>query len=295
MQPVTITIFLALILGMSGCSLNRDLNRGKDKTIASSDTAVEAKGDRPQETGEGLPGYLLDPDLLAFQRSSAAVEIKGSARAIRSADEKTQAQRLWIIAYQQGVHSFRREQNQIVLSGRLVAAILTQDDGSFSSQFPLAADEMLFLRLSDGRADHELAFQPGDSARDRVMLDPASGKFQAFDATSTQTLSYAIDPQGTPSAQLAFLKATRACRGCTLSGANLAGADLNGCVLIGTNLAGSDLSGADLRNCQMQGSNLSGSNLARANLTAADLTQADLTNAILTEAILTNVKGYPAP
>jgi hypothetical protein len=289
-------LLLPLLHGIGACNLHRDFEKKQEKILANSVPAPEAKGDRPQETGEGIPGYLLDPDLLANARVGTETEISGAAGAVRSIrDNATQAQKVWLIGYQDGTHSFRREQESLILSGRLLATVTTQENGAFTARVALAAGEMLFLRLNDGRADAELAFNPGKDARDRVVLDAVSGKFLAFDSASTQELSTTIDPLGSPAAQLAFLKATRACRSCTLPEVNLAGVDLNGCVLISSNLRGADLTGADLRNCQLQMSTLSNANLTRANLSAADLTQADLGNAILNDAVLTNVKGYPAP
>lgn len=289
-------LLLPLLHGIGACNLNRDFEKKQDKILVNSAPVPEAKGDRPQETGEGIPGYLLDPDLLVKAMVGTETEISGTAGAVRSVrDNGTQAQMIWLIGYQNGTHSFRREPDRLILSGRLLALVTTQENGAFTARVALAPDEMLFLRLNDGRADAELAFSPGKDATDRVVLDAANGKFLGFDSASTQKLSTAIDPLGSPAAQLAFLKATRACRSCTLPEVNLAGVDLNGCVLIGSNLSGADLTGADLRNCQLQMSKLSNANLTRANLSAADLTQADLGNAILDDAVLTNVKGYPAP
>ncbi len=295
-NSLRMVVLLTLLCGISACHLNKTFQNSQDKTQTSSEPIPEAKGDRPQETGEGLPGYLLDPELLATTSVGNETEITAQPRAVRARkDGKTLAQKVWIIGYQEGTHSFRREQNQLILSGRLITTVTTQDNGAFVSRFPTVPGEIIFLRLSDNRLDQELAFTPGESASDRVFFDAGSGKFAGFDSSSSQKLSYTIDPTGTPLAQLSFLKTTRSCRGCTLAGSNLAGLDLNGCVLIGTNLQGADLTAADLRNCQMQSTNLTNANLTRADLSAADLTGANLTNAILTETILTNVKGYPVP
>lgn len=301
LRNIRALMLLSSFLLAISCNLNRDFNRNQDKAaldngLASSGPDAQAKGDRPQETGEGLPGYLLDPELLVMSKAGDDLQITGSPRAVRSRDtQATTPQRVLLVGYKRSAKTFRRDKDILIAAGRLLASVQSQDNGSFNSNVRLEADEILFLRLADAYADNEIAFIPGKAAPDRVMLDAATGRFQAFDAASTQRISYDIDPEGTQLAQIATLKATRACRSCVLSGANLAGVNLNGCVLLGSIMIGTDLTAADLRNCQLQNTNLSNANLTGADLSAADLTQANLTNAILTDAILTNVKGYQPP
>jgi len=295
-HQLILTAMLSMMVLSGACKLSRDFQKDQDKSVAAAEPDTQAKGDRPQETGEGLPGYLIDAELLTQKTVGDETQISGAVRAVRSRmDNGTPSQKILFIGYKKEAKAFRRDNKTLILKGRLITSLSTQADGSFMSNARLENAETLFIRLADTYTDAELAFVPGNSAIDRVMLDPITGKFVAFDEASTQRISYDIDPVGTQLAQIETLRSTRACRSCNLSGASLPGLDLNGCVLLDAILIGTDFTGADLRNCQFQKSDLSNANLTRADLSAADLTQATLTNAILTDAILTNVKGFQPP
>ncbi len=88
-------------------------------------------------------------------------------------------------------------------------------------------------------------------------------------------------------ANLALLRATRACIGCNLVGANLAGLNLQWAKLTGANLSNVHAPGASFNNADFSGANFSG-----AQLTAADFTniktssQTIFTGADLTDTVL---------
>lgn len=287
---------MSCLLLLSGCKINREFKKSATTDSASIPPNTDAKGDRPQETGEGLPGYLIDPSLLQASRSQESWTIQGAASAVRSrTGAGASAQRLLVLAYKNSANSFRRDPGLVILKTRVLTIITSLANGSFQVLVKSDADDSIFIRIADSYADSELAFKPGFNAPDRVMLDAPSNRFQAFDEESTQRLAYTIDPVGTQQQQILTLKTTRACRNCNLSGVDLSSADLNGCVLTSAVLVGTKFIGADIRNCQLQNANLQGADLTGADLSAADLSGANLSNATLTKAILTNTKGLSIP
>lgn len=291
-----LTLGMSCLLLFSGCKLNREFKKSGATDTASIQPNTDAKGDRPQETGEGLPGYLIDPSLLQASRSQESWTIQGAASAVRSrTGAGTTAQKLLVLAYKNNSNAFRREQGLLIVTARVLSSLTSLDNGSFQVLVKSDADDSIFIRLADSYADTELAFKPGSNAADRVMLDVQSNRFQAFDEESTQRLASSIDPVGTQQQQILTLKSTRACRSCNLSGVDLSSADLNGCILTSAVLVGTKFIGADIRNCQMQNANLQGADLTGADLSAADLTGANMSNATLTNAILTNTKGLTLP
>lgn len=260
--------------------------------------STDAKTDRPTETGEGLPGYLIDPAKLAMETKDNIRTITGSAAAVRSMQGPAASLNVWMIKVNKRSAKFQKQNQDWILDGTQIAAVRADAAGSFKIQGSISADELLFLKLEDS-AGAKIQYKSTALATSVLWIDNNAAKSMDADNAaqiSAQVTSAQSDARATELARLIEqVKTTGQCRNCNLAGADLSGLEIVGCDLSLSNLMGAKFVLTNLASCNFTNSNLSQANFTQANMAGANLTQTDISGAVFTGANTDGVIGAQIP
>jgi hypothetical protein len=260
--------------------------------------STDAKTDRPTETGEGLPGYLIDPAKLAIETKDSLRTITGSAAAVRSAQGSPASLKVLLIKVNKRSTKLQKQNQDWILNGTQIEAVKADAVGSFKIQGSITADELLFLKLEDSAGTQ---IQYKSTALATSVLWIQGNAAQPMDAEHAAQISAEVaaaqtDARDTELARLIEqLKTTGQCRNCNLAGADLSALEIVSCDLSFSNLMGAKFVLANVSGCNFTNSNLSQADFTQANLAGANLTQTDISSAVFTGANTDGVVGVQIP
>jgi hypothetical protein len=286
------------IFSLSACNKASTLSREAKDSYQSVVEAPnpEAKSDRPTETGEGLPGYLIDPAKLAIESKDNIWTVTGSAQAIRHPQRVAVSANVLLIKVSRS--SKLQKQNQDwQLNGTLLASAQADAQGAFLIQGSISAEDLLFVKVEDA-AGTQIQYKAGTPNNSTLWIDGTSAKI--LDASHAEQIVKQVE-SAQAAAELARLveqvKSTGQCRNCNLAGADLSGLEIVECDLSFSNLMGAKFVLSNIVSCNFTNSNLSQVDFTQANMAGANLTQADISAAVFTGANTEGVMGaqIPAP
>lgn len=257
--------------------------------------ATEGKTDRPTESGEGLPGYLMDPSKIAIDVKANVWTVTGAAQALRNVSGENLAVDVILVTVNKSSVKQQKSGLNWTMNGSSAATMKSSADGSFVLSASLAADDLLFVKFVDSHPTtiQYLAAQPSSSTLwveaggakpiDQAASDVISGQMAA--AQSAAKLAALVEQ----------VKTTGKCKNCDLRNADLSNISIPGCDLSVSNLQGAKFRSSDLSGCLLNNSNLSQVDFTQANLSNANLTESDISGAIFTSATVTGVIGKQIP
>lgn len=294
-----IWLIAGFIYSLMACNKAAPLTRtANDMQSVVEAPSTDAKTDRPTETGEGLPGYLIDPAKLAMETQDNLRTITGSAAAVRSVQGPAASLRVLLIKANKRSAKFQKQNQEWTLNGSQIAAVQADAAGAFKIQGSITADELLFLKLEDS-AGAQIHYKSTAMATSILWIEGNAA--QPMDADhaaqiSAQVTAAQSDTRATEVARLIEqLKTTGQCRNCNLAGADLSRLEIVSCDLSFSNLMGAKFVLANLASCNFTNSNLSQADFTQANLAGANLTQTDLSGAVFTGANTDGVVGAQIP
>ncbi|HET9236800.1 MAG TPA: pentapeptide repeat-containing protein [Oligoflexus sp.] len=295
----TIWLMAGFIYSLTACNKAAPLTRTANDLQSVVDApSTDAKTDRPTETGEGLPGYLIDPAKLAIETQDNLRTIVGSAAAVRSVQGPAASLRVLLIRVDKRSAKFQKNNQDWTLNGSQIVAVQADVAGAFKIQGSITADELLFLKLEDS-AGAQIHYRSTAMASSVLWIEGNAA--QPLDADhaaqiSAQVTAAQSDARATEVARLIEqLKTTGQCRNCNLAGADLSGLEIVSCDLSFSNLMAAKFVLANLASCNFTNSNLSQADFTQANLAGANLTQTDLSGAVFTGANTDGVVGTQIP
>jgi uncharacterized protein YjbI with pentapeptide repeats len=298
-RTVNIWLMAGFIYSLMACNKAAPLTRtANDMQSVVEAPSTDAKTDRPTETGEGLPGYLIDPAKLAMETKDNIRTITGSAAAVRSVDGPAASMKVLMIKANKRTAKFQKQNQDWILNGTEIAAVQADAAGSFKIQGTLSSDDLLFLKLEDTNGSR-ISYKSTASATSILWIEGNSAS--ALDAEhaaqiSAQVTAAQAEVRATELARLIEqLKTTGQCRNCNLAGADLSRLEIVSCDLSFSNLMNAKFVLANVSGCNFTNSNLSQADFTQANLAGANLTQTDLSEAVFTGANTDGVVGAQIP
>lgn len=294
-----IWLIAVFIYSLMACNKAAPLTRAaNDMQSVVEAPSTEGKTDRPTETGEGLPGYLIDPAKLAIETKDDLRTIAGSTAAVRSVDGSPASMKVLMIKANKRTAKFQKQNQNWILNGTEIAAVQADAAGSFKIQGSISADELLFLKLEDS-SGARIQYQSTVVASSVLWIEgnaakPVNGEHAA--QISAELTAAQTDARATELARvIEQLKTTGQCRNCNLAGADLSRLEIVSCDLSFSNLMGAKFVLANLASCNFTNSNLSQADFTQANLAGANFTQTDLSGAVFTGANTDGVVGAQIP
>jgi uncharacterized protein YjbI with pentapeptide repeats len=284
----------------SACNKASPLPRGANDIQQSVVEApsTESKSDRPSETGEGLPGYLIDPAKLAIESKDNIWTITGSSASVRHENGTAAGLNVWLIKVAKRTARFQKQNQSWQLNGTKLAAIQADAEGAFKIQGTVTADDLLFVKLEDSAAA-QIQYKAGAVATSVLWIEGNAAKLidaSSADQIRTQVIAAQPEPNATELARLVEqVKTTGQCRNCNLAGADLSGLEIVECDLSFSNLMGAKFVLSNVASCNFTNSNLSQVDFTQANMAGANLTQADISEANFTGANIEGVIGAQIP
>jgi hypothetical protein len=288
------------ILFLGACNKASPLPRGTNDIQQSIVEApsTEAKSDRPNETGEGLPGYLIDPAKLAIESQDNVWTVTASPSAVRNQKGEAASVKVWLIKVAKRTAKLLKQNQDWQVNGTQVAAVQADAQGAFKIQASATADDLLFVKLEDA-AGAQIHYKSGAVTSSILWIDGNTAK--VIDATSSEQITAQVaaaqpDPNAAELARLIEqVKSTGQCRNCNLAGADLSGLEIVECDLSFSNLMGAKFVLSNIVSCNFTNSNLSQVDFTQANMAGANLSQADVNGAIFNGANTEGVTGAQIP
>ncbi|MBF0440286.1 MAG: hypothetical protein HQK54_00110 [Oligoflexales bacterium] len=184
MQGCLSITFLTILL-LSSCNLF--------SSFSGQSTKINAKPDdeRPSETGEGLPGYLVDPGSIAIARTDNDITLGGKAGSAKPDSQDTGKIQIVVLQIDRKVLiSDQKDQPNPSFSGTVITIIQTQDDGSFSKSFAISTEDPIILRTYGNPSDKTIPVVEQKVGQTKIAFkDPLDNKpFQTFDITLWKNL-----------------------------------------------------------------------------------------------------------
>lgn len=182
--PPLVVGILMLNLSSLGCRGVKNSDRSEGSSESGSETMVNQSPDtRAGDSGEGLPGFITDPNQIKFS-------LAGAGHAVIDAPEKSitfvpgDADSHLISAFEVTREVFEQVQADsgsiAVFTGTLVGSTTARENGSFTLTINFAqADGIVFLRAGGKVSDSRIAIS-GSTAGTRhriIFADPAEDKF----------------------------------------------------------------------------------------------------------------------
>jgi hypothetical protein len=295
-RTCNIWLIAGAIFFLSACNKATTLSREAKDSYQSVVEAPspEAKSDRPTETGEGLPGYLIDPAKLAIESKDNIRTVIGSAEAVRHPQGEAVRAKVLLIKVSKS-SKIQRQNQDWQLTGTLLASAETDAQGAFKIQGIFTGDELLFVKVEDA-AGTQIQYKAGVVTGSTLWIDGTSAK--ALDASAAEQISQQVE-SAQAAAELARLveqvKSTGQCRNCNLAGADFSSLDIAECDLSFSNLMGAKFVLSNIASCNFTNSNLSQVDFTQANMAGSNLTQADINAAVFTGANTDGVVGAQIP
>jgi hypothetical protein len=296
----TIWLMAGTILLLSACNNASPLPRGSHDIHQSVVEApsTEAKTDRPSETGEGLPGYLIDPAKLAIESKDNAWTITGATGAVRNPKSEAFSINVWLIRVPKRTAKFEKQNQDWQLNGTQLAVVSSDALGAFKIQGAITTDDLLFIKLEDP-SGAQIRYKAGSVASSMLWIEGRSAKL--IDVSSSEQITAQVTAaQANPNAsELARLveqvRTTGQCRNCNLAGADLSGFEIDQCDLSFSNLMGAKFVRSNIAACNFTNSNLSQADFTQANMAGANLTQTDISAAVFSGANTEGLIGVQIP
>jgi hypothetical protein len=287
--------FIILFSACSQSSLPRSTN---DIQTMMTGGSTDAKSDRPTETGEGLPGYLIDPAKLAIESKNNIWTVRGSAGAVRDPEGRPTSIGILLIRAPKKTVGISRDNQDLRINGQRIASVRADSSGAFQIQGQTQDDDLVFVKVEDAAGD-QIQYKTGTVNNATLWIE--NGTARPLDASRASEIANQVEtaqlpPSGEELTRLIEqLKTTRQCRNCNLSGADLSGIDISSCDLSFSNLKSTRFALGNLASCNFSNSNLSLADFTQANLTNANMTQADIAGAIFSGANTEGVIGVQIP
>ncbi len=296
----TIWLMAGIIFIQSACNKASQLSRSS-KDIQQSVVEVpspESKSDRPTETGEGLPGYLIDPAKLAIESKDGNWTITGVAGAVRNPDGEAISFNILLIKAAIRTAKFQKQGQDWQLNGMQLSVVASDASGAFKIQGTAASDDLLFVKLEDPAAA-QIRYKAGSVASSMLWLEGNTAKVIDAGHSDQITAQVTAAQPNANAVELARLveqvKTTGQCRNCNLAGADLSGFEIAQCDLSFSNLMGAKLVLSNISSCNFTNSNLSQVDFTQANMAGANLTMTDISGAIFNGANTEGVVGIQIP
>ncbi|WP_141733143.1 pentapeptide repeat-containing protein [Oligoflexus tunisiensis] len=291
-------LLAGFILFSSACSQSSLPRSTNDIQTMVTGGSTEAKSDRPTETGEGLPGYLIDPAKLAIESKDNIWTVRGSAGAVRDPEGRPASVGILLVRAPKKTVRIRRQDQDWQIDGSRVAAVRADATGAFQIQGPTSIDDLIFVKVEDAAGD-QIQYKAGAANNGTVWIE--GGTARTLDASRASEIANQVETAQFPpsSEELARLveqvKTTRQCRNCNLAGADFSNADISGCDLSYSNLTGARFVLGNLVSCNFTSSNLTKVDFTQANMANSNLTLTDITGAIFSGANTEGVVGVKIP
>ncbi len=296
----TIWLTAGIIFILSACNEASQLSRSS-RDIQQSVVEVpstESKSDRPTETGEGLPGYLIDPAKLAIESKDNNWTVTGAAGAIRNPSGEAISINIWLIKAPKRTAKFQKQGQDWQLNGTQLSVVPSDASGAFKIQGTAAPDDLLFVKLEDP-AGALIRYKAGSVASSMLWIEGNAAKVIDAGNSDQITAQVTAAQPNANAVELARLveqvRTTGQCRNCNLAGADLSGFEIDQCDLSFSNLMGAKFVLSNISACNFTNSNLSQVDFTQANMAGANLTQADINGAIFSGANTEGVVGIQIP
>ena len=274
-SPRSLGLWISLLFLQLSCVESLDMNPGSDGVAEQSnrDSQVQQivspiiqNSDRPLETGEGLPGYLIDPKKLNIDMASETITIEGSPGALLDPEGNPTSATGVLIGWDSKV-MFNQEGKAFAI-GQAEGLFMSQEDGSFTVSVARFSARSIIVVAEVGReglVPLSLAGELGITSAAVASLENETTEF-----SSLTDSNYQVDQRFDPE-DLRKLLITGECYSCILNGVNISGLSLQNAKLNGSQMTGAIMYEADLTGATIQATNLVGVDLDRAILKGANL------------------------
>lgn len=249
-------------------SCNKGIDAG-DLTGSSSKKSSN-KEERPHESGEGLPGYLIEPSAITIAKDKLQVHIKGGEGAI--VKETSDGKRVYINVVQLEKNNFDitvKEDNQVI-SGQYIGNITPAVNGSFDKIFIINNDGPVVITISDIKKSNDIKLSDGPKISSIFKSLTSDLPAQSFTRILAENLT------SFSKADLKKIQNSKECIRCNLRGADLSHMDLSSGSYMYT----------DFSHCNLRKTNFFGANLSFAIFTGTNLSEANTTDTNISEAKL---------
>lgn len=254
--------------------------------------STESKSDRPTETGEGLPGYLIDPAKLVIESNAGTTSVTGAASAVRHHRGLAVNVNILLVKVSKKTSPLRRQNRDWQVDGTELARVQADTQGAFRIQGVLGTDDLLFIKVED-KAGAQVQYKAAELNEATLWID--GNKAQVIDPTIAEQIASQISSVTNLALLIEQIKTTGQCRNCNLSGADLSGLEIVNCDLSLSNLMGAKFVLSNVSGCNFANSNLSQADFTQANMAGANLTQTDITGAIFAGANTEGLVGQQIP
>ena len=253
------------------------VNNTEDEQDLDEDTLTK----RPHEEGEGLPGFLVNPQMVTAQVQDSSVLFKGEPGSVKRRDGTKGAVAMSIFVYSNASTSSTSQGGESHIKIHSEGTpFLSADDGSFEIQVTVQSEEKVLISTTQGDSNFkvqsstepEVAVWQGDSLQpldqqtmDQAITDLASD-FEKFKNTNEciQCNLVGIDYQQQRAERKNFEGSNFSNAILSLSNfseSKFANAKFNNATVIGVSFASADLRNADFTGADTTGCNFDGADL----------------------------------